>query len=74
MAKTFVGSGWEKKFDNGGSAISISVDLAKVNNLPVDKYGSVRLSVSTRKTPDEKSKATHSVAVDDYYYSKHPEG
>jgi hypothetical protein len=70
--KTYVGVGWEKKFNDGGSAISISVKLVDVNKLAVDKYGNVRLVVATRRTPDEKSKATHSVAVDDYWYSKNP--
>jgi len=68
--KTFVGNGWKRDFDNGGSVINISVNLDKLAACPQDKYGNVRLVVGERRAVDEKSKSTHTVSVDDYYYSK----
>jgi hypothetical protein len=63
-----VGSGWKKEFANGGYILNIGI---KVADLPApDQYGRVSLTIGERKTPDEKSKATHWVAIDDY---RHPE-
>ena len=59
--KNYVGKGWEKTFDNGGSIINLSLELSKLNELPVDKYGCVKVQVCGRREPDERSKATHYV-------------
>jgi hypothetical protein len=69
--KRYVGKGWSKTFSNGGSVVNISVKLADLNGLTADKYGDVHLVVGDRKAPDEKTKATHWVAVDEY---RHKEG
>jgi len=66
MSKQYVGSGWQKTFDNGGSVVNISVKKEDVQNLTADQYGNVYLVVGERKEPDAKSKATHWVAVDSY--------
>jgi hypothetical protein len=68
--RTFVGVGWATKFPGGGSAISISVNLDKIMPLQKDDYGNVRLVVGERREQDERSKATHWVAVDDYHYRR----
>jgi hypothetical protein len=68
--KFYCGKGWSKTFDNGGTNISVSVELDKVMELPVDQYGNVHLVVGQRKEVDPKSKASHWVAKDDYWYSK----
>lgn len=57
--KVFVGSGWG--WEHG---VNISIKKEKIVNLPVDKFGNIRLQVNKRKEADEKSKSTHYVAVD----------
>jgi hypothetical protein len=70
MEKKFIGGGWEKKFENGGSNISCSIKKKDLIDLPEDGYGNVRIVVGTRREPDPKSKQTHSVTVDAYFYNK----
>jgi len=67
---TYVGSGWLKVFENGGKVLNLSIKKEAIDQLPVDKYGNVYLTAGARKEPDEKSKATHWVAVDDYRTQK----
>lgn len=64
--KIFVGKGWVKTFANGGSVINIKVNLAELNKLTPNQYGDIALVVGERKSPDEKSGATHYVSVDTY--------
>jgi hypothetical protein len=64
--KRYVGKGWLKTFSNGGAVVNISISKKDVTALEADKYGQVHLVVQERRAPDEKSKATHSVSVDDY--------
>ena len=71
MEAKYVGKGWLKEFDGGGHVISISVKRKDILDLPEDEYGNIRLSVGSMRKPDEKSKATHSVKVDAYWYEKH---
>ncbi|HEX9007252.1 MAG TPA: hypothetical protein VF889_08150 [Bacteroidota bacterium] len=68
--RTFVGVGWETRFAGGGSSIAISVNLEKIAALQKDDYGNVRLVVGERREQDERSRATHWVAVDDYHYRR----
>lgn len=57
--KHYVGKGWENK-----SGISISIKKDEFDKLtPVNSYGDVRLFVGRSKQPDERSGATHWVAV-----------
>lgn len=63
--KTYVGNGWKSKF-----GVRISLKIEKLKELPVNKWGDILLEVTERKEPDEKSKATHYVTVDDYAYQK----
>lgn len=63
--KNYVGSGWEKKFDNGGSIINLSLRLEDLNKLPVDKYGCIKLTVGSRQSAST-SKATHNVFENSY--------
>lgn len=64
--KRYVGKGWLKTFSSGGSVINISITKKDIAALEADKYGGVHLVVQERRAPDEKSKATHSVYIDDY--------
>ena len=68
--RTFVGVGWETRFAGGGSSIAISVNLEKIAGLQKDDYGNVRLVVGERREQDERSRATHWVAIDDYHYRR----
>jgi len=74
--KNFVGSGWKKTFENGGAVLNMSLKLEALNKLPVDKYGNINIVAGARKSPDEgkspdeKSKATHWVAEDEYRSQK----
>ena len=68
--RTFVGVGWETRFPGGGSMISLSINLEKVSLLPKDEYGNIRLVAGERREQDERSKAIHWVAVDDFHYRK----
>ena len=70
MSKNYVGKGWAKKFDNGGMNISLSLDMAKLAELPKDKWGNVRVVASPRKEPDEKSRADWYVTEDEYHTQK----
>ena len=63
--KNYLGSGWKKTFENGGSLISLSVNLDKLKALPVDNYGNVRLVVGELRQLG-KAKQTHSVYEDNY--------
>lgn len=63
--KVYVGRGWKSKF-----GVRISLKKADIEKLPTNKYGDVLLEVSERREPDEKSKATHYVVVDQYSYDK----
>lgn len=65
-SKNYVGSGWIKTFENGGEIINLSLDIAKLTALPMDKYGNIKLTVGKLKTVNEKSKATHSVYENTY--------
>jgi deferrochelatase/peroxidase EfeB len=64
--KIYVGKGWIKKFDNGGTVINVKLNLAELNKLTPNQYGDIALVVGERKQPDEKTKATHHVTVDTY--------
>jgi hypothetical protein len=64
METTYLGNGWEDQY---GMNVSINIeklnDAIKSGKLEVNKYGDVRLRVQKLKQQNEKSKATHSVAV-----------
>jgi hypothetical protein len=69
--KKYVGSGWSKEFSNGGSIINLSLNITKIMNeveTTTDKNGNhwIKLTVGKLKTPNEKSKATHSVYEDTF--------
>jgi hypothetical protein len=64
--KVYVGKGWMKTFANGGSVINVKLNLAELNKLTPNQYGDIALVVGERKSPDEKSRATHTVTVDTY--------
>lgn len=67
--KIFCGSGKERKFDNGGSIIGITIDLETIYQV-WQKYGfinrsgrrMIRLDVSTKRQVDQYNN-THSVSV-----------
>lgn len=52
--ENYVGIGWQNDY-----GVNISVNLEKLNQLPKDSYGNVKLFVGKRKEVDAKSKATH---------------
>lgn len=64
METTYLGNGWEDQY-----GLNVSINIEKLNDaiksgkLEVNKYGDVRLRVQKLKQQNEKSKATHSVAV-----------
>jgi len=64
METTYLGNGWEDQY---GMNVSINIeklnDAIKSGKLEVNKYGDVRVRVQKLKQQNEKSKATHSVAV-----------
>lgn len=60
--KNYVGSGFEKVFDNGGSVINCRV---KVTDLPVDADGFIKIVVGKKRDPKPGS-STHWVAEDTF--------
>jgi len=63
MAKNYVGNGWKSdKYD----IINLSVNLEKLNAMPVNEYGDIKISVALMKEPNAKTKATHTVYENDY--------
>jgi hypothetical protein len=64
METTYLGSAWSDDY-----GLNVSINIEKLNEaiksgkLEVNKYGDVRLRVQKLKAQNEKSKATHSVAV-----------
>jgi len=64
METTYLGSGWADDY-----GLNVSINIVKLNEaiksgkLEINKYGDVRLRVQKLKAQNEKSKATHSVAV-----------
>lgn len=63
--KNYVGNGWERSTQYG-IFTSLSLNLEKLNGLPTDKYGNIRLTLGRLKTPNKTSKATHWIAEDTY--------
>ena len=61
---TFLGNAWE---DAHGVNVTINLEkfeqAIRTGKLEKNKYGDVRLRVQRLKEPNEKSKATHYVAV-----------
>lgn len=58
--KEYVGTAFKKEFEDGGKAYNVSLDKGKIENLPADDYGNIRLSMAERKEQKEGS-STHSV-------------
>jgi hypothetical protein len=60
----YLGNGWENQY---GLNVSINIEKLKqaisTGKLEVNKYGDVKINVGKLKQPNEKSKATHFVAV-----------
>lgn len=60
----YLGNGWENEY---GTIITINVEklkqAIKAGQLEVNKYGDIKLKVGKLKQVNEKSKATHFVAV-----------
>ena len=62
--KIYLGNGWENQY-----GLKVSINIEKLNQaiatgkLEVNKYGNVKINVGKLKQPNEKSKATHFVAV-----------
>ena len=63
--KNYVGNGWKKSFDNGGSVISLQLNIEKLKLLPVDSYGNIKVTVGELKQLG-KGKQTHCVFEDTY--------
>lgn len=62
--KNYVGNGWKHpKFDD---TVNLSLNLEKLNELTVNEYGDIKLTVSLMKEPNAKTKATHTVYENDY--------
>ena len=70
--RRYCGKAWKKEFDNGGHVINVALNVneLKAAGLKPDQYGNIFLIIGERKSPDEKSKATHWVAVDEYKYKR----
>src|SRR3990167_8875524 len=68
--KNYVGKGWERtlklKDGNTITSLALSLKIDDLNKLPVNEYGDIKLIVGKRRSADEKSKATHWVAQDNY--------
>jgi hypothetical protein len=65
MSETiYLGNGWENQY---GLNVSINIEKLKqaiaTGKLEVNKYGDVKINVGKLKQVNEKSKATHFVAV-----------
>jgi hypothetical protein len=64
METTYLGNAWSDDY-----GLNVSINIEKLNEaiksgkLEVNKYGDVRVRVQKLKAQNEKSKATHSVAV-----------
>ena len=60
----YLGNGWENQY-----GLNVSINIEKLNQaiatgkLEVNKYGDVEINVGKLKQVNEKSKATHFVAV-----------
>jgi hypothetical protein len=68
MSETkFVGKGWAFQY-----GINISLKKEDLMGLEPNQYGDIKLCVMARREPDEKTKATHFVKVDDYVRGEKP--
>lgn len=61
--KNYLGNGWENTEYN---LVNLSINKAKINELPEDDYGNVKITVAKMKKQSEKSKATHTVYENTY--------
>lgn len=59
------GNAWQKE-GQYGTFYTISLKLEDLKTLPVDNYGNIKLVMSERRQPDEKSRATHYFVEDTY--------
>lgn len=50
----FVGGGWDNTGEYG-TFVNVQLNLEKLNEIEPDQYGNIRLTIASRKTPDEKS-------------------
>jgi len=61
--KLYFGNGWEDQY---GMNISINIEMLKKaiaeGKIEVNSYGDVKLRISKRQAPHEKSKATHFIS------------
>ncbi len=64
--KNYIGSGWERKFDNGGSVINLSLRIEDIQKIPVDKHGCIKVTVSSRRPSGDPKDPTHSVYENSY--------
>lgn len=65
--KNYLGKGWiNEKYE----LINLSLDKAKINELPVDDYGQIKVTVARMKKVDERTKATHTVYENTYQKQK----
>jgi hypothetical protein len=61
---TYIGNGWENEY-----GLNLSINISKLNEaiksgqLVVNQYGDVRINCNKMKSPNEKSRATHSLSV-----------
>jgi hypothetical protein len=62
--KIYVGNGWQNaKYPD---MVNISLKLEGLNKCEVNEYGDIKLTVSKMKEQNAKTKATHTVYVNDY--------
>ena len=61
---TYLGNAWEDQY-----GLNVTINIEKLNaaiksgELEINKYGDVKVRVGKLKLPNEKSKATHDVAL-----------
>ncbi|WP_276979207.1 hypothetical protein [Flavobacterium filum] len=61
--KNYVGNGWKAgQYD----IVNLSLNLEKLNALPVNEYGDIKITVASMKEPNSKTGATHTVYENDY--------
>lgn len=43
----------ERKFDNGGSIIALTLNLEQLSQLPLDNYGNIKIDVCQKRETDQ---------------------
>lgn len=61
QTKNYLGNGWQQSKQNEPFFYNVQLEKEKIENLPANDKGYVRLSITNKREPDARSRATHNI-------------